>query len=207
MFTGLVEAVGRVDGVVGDAEGSRISIEVAFAPELSPGQSIAVDGACLTVTRVQASSFQVTAVPATLERTVAGRYKRGTLVNLERALQVGARLDGHLVQGHVDGLGTYLGQVEGVEGRRLRFRLPEAVARVTIPQGSVTLSGISLTVAALESDVCTVAVIPHTWEHTNLSSLSSGESVNVEGDLIGKYVLKAQAPWVTGAGGSPSSGP
>ncbi|NNF28678.1 MAG: riboflavin synthase [Gemmatimonadetes bacterium] len=205
MFTGLVEAVGRVEGVDRAAGGLKISITAPFADELSLGQSIAVDGACLTVSGAQETMFEVTAVPATLERTVAGRYESGTAVNLERALRVGARLDGHLVQGHVDGLGTYLGGDKGTEDRRLRFRLPDAVARVTIPQGSITLSGISLTVAALDDpDVCTVAVIPHTWDHTNLSRLSPGDPVNVEGDLIGKYVLKAQSPWLTGGGGSPS---
>ena len=208
MFTGLVEAVGRVDRVSEGSGGRTIAIAAPFVDELSVGQSIAVDGACLTVTGLDGPRFEVTAVPATLERTVAGRYGEGTPVNLERALRVGARLDGHLVQGHVDGLATYLGQAEGIDGRRLRFRLPEAVARVTIPQGSITLSGISLTVAAIEEpSVCTVAIIPHTWEQTNLSSLSPGDAVNVEGDLIGKYVLKAQAPWEAAAGGSRSDAP
>ena len=208
MFTGLIEAVGRVDRVTETADGRAFDIVAPFTDDLSLGQSIAVDGACLTVTGLQDGRFQVTAVPATLERTIAGRYQPGTLVNVERALEVGARLDGHWVQGHVDGQAVYLGQVEDGTGRRLRFRLPEAVSRVTIPQGSVTLSGISLTVAALEEpDVCTVAIIPHTWDHTNLSTLSPGDAVNVEGDLIGKYVLKAQSPWGAAVGGSASRAP
>ncbi|MGI9626640.1 MAG: riboflavin synthase [Longimicrobiales bacterium] len=194
MFTGLVEAVGRVAHINEGEEGRTFHITAPFLSELELGQSVAIDGACLTVTSIGASSFAVTAVAATLQRTVAGSYEPGTAVNLERAITVGDRLDGHLVQGHVDGLAEYLGAESGEGGRILRFQLPPSVATVTIPQGSVTLSGISLTVSRISPQgICEVAIIPHTWDHTNLSGLQSGAGVNVEGDVIGKYVAKLVA--------------
>ena len=197
MFTGLIEAVGRVTAVATlDAGARKIEIEAPFTRELTEGQSVSLDGACLTVTEAGPRVFSVTAVPTTLEKTVAGTYGEGTLVNLERALRLGDRLDGHLVQGHVDGIGEFLGGTDDQGGRVLRFRLPSDVAGVTIPQGSVTLSGISLTVSLIpEPGICEVAIIPHTWENTNLRQLTPGDGVNVEGDLIGKYVRRALGPW------------
>ena len=196
VFTGLIEAVGRIAAVEEEGGARTFAVEAPFADELVVGQSVAIDGACLTVTERNAGTFRVTAVTTTLEKTVAGRYAVGSAVNLERALRLGDRLDGHMVQGHVDGLAEYLGQ-ESTPGRRiLSFRLPDEVARVTIPQGSITLSGISLTVASLpEASVCRVAIIPHTWSHTNLSTLELGDPVNVEGDLIGRYVRRAMGAW------------
>ena len=206
MFTGLIEAVGRIVNIQEVTGGRSFEIEAPFTTELTTGQSVAVDGACLTVTNSTSARFSVTAVGATLERTIAAEYALGGYVNLERALRVGERLDGHLVQGHVDGVAEFLGLEESSDSRALSFSLPEAVSRVTIPRGSVTLSGISLTVAGLsEAGICEVAIIPHTWEHTNLRELVPGDRVNVEGDLIGKYVERTLSSRSVRAGGTPGA--
>lgn len=191
MFTGIIECVGKVVTVAGEESGRTLAIAAPFAGELVAGQSVAVDGACLTVRALGDGTFTVQAGASTLERTVAARYDAGAAVNLERALKVGGRLDGHLVQGHVDGLATLLEARTLGETRFLDFALPAGVFAATIPHGSISLNGISLTVNALRGDArCEVAVIPHTWEHTNLSALEPGDPVNVEADLIGRYVRR-----------------
>ena len=198
VFTGIVETVGAIAEVEERTAGRRLRIASSFAAELSEGQSVAVDGACLTATDVQGGTFAVHAGSSTLDRTTAGAYRRGSAVNLERAARLGRRLDGHLVQGHVDGLATLRRRSLDGETRFLDFHLPEAVFRTTILHGSITLNGVSLTVNRLhEPDVCQVAIIPYTWQHTNLSAVSPGDAVNVEADLIGKYVarmMRADAP-------------
>jgi riboflavin synthase len=167
----------------------RIEAPASFLEGVRPGDSIAVDGACLTPVRVEDGAFQVEAIGTTLGRTVVGGYESGSRVNLERAMQMGARLDGHLVQGHVDGVGQLLTVVAEGDFHRLRFQIPSEVHRGTLLHGSITLNGVSLTVNALEpEDRIEVGIIPHTWTHTNLSHLAPGDPVNVEGDLIGKYV-------------------
>jgi riboflavin synthase len=191
MFTGIIEAVGTVVEVTPQDAVRMLRIEVppTFLEGVTPGASIAVDGACLTPIRLGDHHFTVEVIGTTLSRTIAGDYAPGTRVNLERALALGARLDGHLVQGHVDGIGC-LSQVDA-EGDfwRMRFQVPREVWVLTLLHGSITLNGVSLTVNALPEDgVVEVGIIPHTWQHTNLSRLSAGDSVNVEGDLIGKYV-------------------
>jgi riboflavin synthase len=159
--------------------------------DLQPGASVCLDGACHTVVEVLEGGFTVNSVGTTLSRTVAGDYTDGSPVNLERALAMGTRLDGHLVQGHIDGVGDLIGAEHQGEYRLLDFRIPSDVASGTILHGSITLNGVSLTVNAISDDhICQVAVIPFTWEHTNLSMLEPGARVNVEGDLIGKYVRK-----------------
>ena len=155
---------------------------------------MAVDGTCLTVAALEAATFSVDVVPATLARTTAGGYQAGTPVNLERALRLGDRLGGHLVQGHVDGVGSLVTRTDPApdEGARLlTFRIPFEVARATILHGSITLNGVSLTVSELPGpDLVRIAIVPFTWEHTNLAALAPGAPVNVEADLIGKYVGK-----------------
>ena len=191
MFTGIVEAVGEVRRVRKAAFGAELAFSAPFARELAPGQSIAVDGACLTAAAVGEDGFTVHAGSSTLERTVAGRYREGSLVNLERAVRMGARVDGHWVQGHVDGTGALLGIEERGETRLLDFELPREVFHATILHGSVAIHGISLTVHALAAPArCQVAIIPYTWAHTNLSTLVPGDPVNVEADLIGKHVRR-----------------
>jgi len=203
MFTGIVETVGRVDSVQELDRLRRIRI-VATAELLegvSPGDSVAVDGACLTPVEVEPEAFWVEAVGTTLSRTVAGGYQAGTRVNLERAMRLGGRLDGHLVQGHVDGLGRLASRRESGGFRLLEFEIPEDVHRLTLLHGSIALNGVSLTVNRLSEDLrIEVAIIPHTWEHTNFQDLSIGAAVNVEGDLIGKYVGKLLR---TGQAGAP----
>lgn len=191
MFTGIVEAVGEVVSVERRKSGRTLVVAAPFAKEVADGQSVAVDGACLTATAADDRTFAVEVGASTLERTVAGGYAPGSQVNLERSVRLGDRLDGHLVQGHVDGLGIYLGGSTTGETRFLDFEIPPDVFSTTILYGSIALNGISLTVNRLRSEaVCQVAVIPFTWKHTNLFSLAPGDSVNVECDLVGKYVRR-----------------
>ncbi len=197
MFTGIVERVGTVVGVEEGSSTRRLSVEVApgFLEGFLPGASVAVDGACLTPVEVEAGRFTVEVIGTTLSRTVAGGYVTGSRVNLERALPLGGRLDGHIMQGHVDGLGELMSVREEGEFWRLRFRVPPEVWRQTLLHGSIALNGVSLTVNALEAgEVVEVGIIPHTWTHTNLSLLGPGDPVNVEGDLIGKYVARLLHP-------------
>jgi len=199
VFTGIVEAVGRVESVE-DEDGLR-RIRIAspeLAPHLNSGASISVDGACLTVEDGHGGSFGASIVTTTMVRTLAGRYVVGSPVNLERAARLGDRLDGHIVQGHVDGIGQVLQITKQGGTRLLDVTLPEEVARGTILHGSLTLNGVSLTVNDLRNSTCQVAIIPHTWQHTNLSALEPGDLVNVEGDLIGKYVGRIVAPHLKG---------
>ena len=192
MFSGIVEEVGTVRATR-EMDGAReLEIDAPVVVEdLEPGASVALDGACHTVVEVLAAGFTVNSVGTTLSRTVAAAYSEGSRVNLERAVAVGTRLDGHLVQGHVDAVGELIGLEEKGEYRLLDFRIPADVASQTILHGSISINGVSLTVNTLSDDhICQVAVIPYTWEHTNLRMLEPGGRVNVEGDLIGKYVRR-----------------
>ncbi len=192
MFTGIVEEAGRVEAVRTGVGGGRLQVAASFAARLAPGQSVAVDGACLTVRARDDETFSADLSAATLERTIAARYVRGALVNLERAATIGDRLDGHLVQGHVDAQARLETARQQGNTRFLEFRLPPDALADMVPRGSVALNGVSLTVNRLgESDLCEVAVVPRTWEHTNLSALRPGDAVNLETDLIGKYVRRA----------------
>lgn len=190
MFTGIVEAMGRVVRTRDLETTLRFDIEVpAFAGALAPGDSVAVDGACLTAVAVEAAVFSVDVIGTTLQRTIAGRYATGTQVNVERAMSMGARLDGHLVQGHVDGVGELQRVVRDGEYWLMDFRIPEDVFATTILHGSIALNGVSLTVSDMPGDgVVQIGIIPYTWENTNLGGMSPGDPVNVEADLIGKYV-------------------
>lgn len=191
MFTGIVEEVGTVVRVA-PKEGLRhirIEVPAPFLKGVRPGDSISVDGACLTPVTVDGDHFDVELVTSTLSRTVAGGYAEGVRVNLEKALRLGDRLDGHLVQGHVDGIGRVVQLRDEGETRIARLCVPTEVHRSTIPRGSITLNGVSLTVSELlDDDLIEVTLIPHTRSHTNLGEFEVGTSVNVEGDLIGKYV-------------------
>jgi riboflavin synthase len=190
LFTGIVEEVGTVAAVEPAGNGVALTIQAARVLDgLRLGDSVSIDGACLTVTSIHETGFTVDAVRTTLERTSVGTFAAGRRVNLERALAFGARLGGHLVQGHVDGVGEVRGVRRDGELTLIDFTLPEEVRGVTVLHGSITLNGISLTVNALpEPDVCQVSIIPFTREHTAVGDLRPGDPVNVEGDLIGKYV-------------------
>lgn len=190
MFTGIVEDVGVVRSLLPEGEGIRMRIEATTAREgLALGDSVAVDGVCLTAVELGDGSFDVQAIGTTLGRTTLGGYGEGRRVNLERALALGARLGGHLVQGHVDGVGRVVRMERRSEKVLIDFTLPSGVAEVTVLHGSLTLNGVSLTVNALpEAGVAQVSIIPFTWDHTALSDLQPGDGVNLEGDMIGKYV-------------------
>lgn len=190
MFTGIVEEVGEIAAVeeLGDGRAFRIRARVVL-DGLKLGDSVAVDGVCLTVTERSGEDFSVQSVGTTLERTTLGGFAVGRRVNLERALAFGDRLGGHLVQGHVDGVGEVLRVVPREELVLIDVRMPELVAAVTVLHGSITVNGISLTVNALPApDVCQLSIIPFTWSHTALPDVRVGDAVNLEGDMIGKYV-------------------
>jgi riboflavin synthase len=191
MFTGIVEALGTVVEVEDGDRLRRIQVETPddFLQGARTGDSIAVDGACLTALEPDGGAFRAEVIRSTLVRSVAAGYRPGSRVNLERALAMGDRLEGHIVQGHVDGIGHLIRILEEGETRLMEVRVPRAVHAATILHGSIALNGVSLTVNALrEPDLLEVALIPHTWTRTNLSLLSPGDRLNVEGDLIGKYV-------------------
>lgn len=191
MFTGIVERTGTIVGAEERETTRRVTIRCGadFAGELDLGDSVAVDGACFTVVACREDVFEVDVIGTSLARTVAAGYAAGGVVNLERALQMGGRLDGHLVQGHVDGTGQLRYLEKDGEFWRMEVRIPSDIARQTVERGSITINGVSLTVADLpEPDVCGIGLVPFTYEHTNLGLLRPGDPVNVEGDLIGKYV-------------------
>lgn len=190
MFTGIVEEVGTIERVEDVGNGRVFRIACRAVPEgMAPGDSVAVDGACLTVTAFDAEGFAVEAVETTLGRTTFGGFEAGRRVNLERAVALGARLGGHLVQGHVDGLGTVTRVEDGGEHLLIDFTMPDDVAAVTVLHGSITVNGISLTVNDLPAPgTCQVSIIPYTREHTTVREWAPGDAVNLEGDTIGKYV-------------------
>lgn len=190
MFTGIIEEVGRIGAVEPVGDGVVLTVRApAIAPALVLGESVAIDGVCQTVIERTADTFRVQAVGTTLGRTTFGAMRPGRRVNLERALPLGGRLGGHLVQGHVDGVGQVVAIEPHGEATLIDVRIPAEVAAVTVLHGSITLNGVSLTVNALpEPGTAQVSIIPFTWSHTTLADLQSGDGVNMEADLIGKYV-------------------
>lgn len=190
VFTGIIEEVGSVTALREEGNGVVFTLSArSVLKGLELGESVAVDGVCLTVTSRSDAEFTVQAVATTLGRTTLGEYRVGRRVNLERALTLGARLGGHLVQGHVDGVGQVLSLRRRGELVLIDFTLPPEVAEVTVLHGSIALNGVSLTVNELPAaEVAQVSIIPHTWEHTALADLCEGDAVNLEGDLIGRYV-------------------
>jgi riboflavin synthase len=184
VFTGIVEALGTVVA----REGGRLRIACPYSAELARGESVAVHGVCLTVEAADGETFGVTAVPATLERTTLGRLGPGARVNLERALRADGRWGGHIVQGHVDGVGTVLERRPDPPGWRLCLAAPEEVLRFLVPRGAVAVDGVSLTVAGCDRRAFEVALIPHTAAVTTLGRLQAGDAVNLEADILAKYV-------------------
>jgi riboflavin synthase len=193
MFTGIVEEVGRVASIEQHGENRRITVAAENAPkELKSGHSVAVSGVCLTALGIKPGSFCADLAPETWALTSFSRIHEGALVNLELPMKADGRFGGHIVQGHVDGVGKLIGldRIADSENFWLRVELPNEVAKYTVYKGSVCIEGISLTVARLEGRICTIAIIPHTVELTNLNSLKPGDPVNLEADLIAKYVEK-----------------
>jgi riboflavin synthase len=193
MFTGIIEEVGRISRIEQRGENRRITIAAENTPkELKTGDSVAVSGVCLTAVDIKPGSFCADLAPETWERTSFSRIHEGALVNLELPMKADGRFGGHIVQGHVDGVGELIAleRIADSENWWLSIELPDDVEKYTVYKGSVCIEGISLTVAKLEGGVCTVAIIPHTVEMTNLNSLKLGDPVNLEADLIAKYVEK-----------------
>jgi riboflavin synthase len=188
MFTGIVTAVGTVKQV--DREGERLSFTIeAPYPDLGTGESISVSGACLTVVECGRDWFRVEAVATTRDRTRFGDIREGDRVNLERALVVGERFGGHVVQGHVDGVGVVRGVSTREDALLVDIEVPEAIAELSVPVGSITVDGVSMTVNAVpERGVVQISVIPYTRDHTTLGALQPGDRVHLEADIIGKYV-------------------
>lgn len=188
MFTGIVEAVGKVIDIRKDGTNINIELSCPFISELKIDQSVAHSGCCLTVVEVKQDSYVVNAIEETLKKTNLGSWQKGTIVNLERCMIMNGRLDGHIVQGHVD----ETGKVESIENLDGSFLITISYDGefVTVPQGSITVNGISLTVAKSEKKRFAVAIIPYTWENTNLKYLLAGSLVNLEFDIIGKYVTR-----------------
>jgi riboflavin synthase len=191
VFTGLIDDLGRVASVERSAEGARLRIEASFAPELREGDSVAVNGVCLTATDVDLGSFSSEAMNETLARTSLGGLEDGARVNLELPLRAGDRLGGHVVQGHVDGVGTIAALADDGFAVRVRVEAPERVLRYVVEKGSIAVDGVSLTVAEFDEGSFTVSLIPETLERTNLGSVAPGERVNLEVDVLAKYVEKA----------------
>jgi riboflavin synthase len=191
MFTGLVEGMGEIAGLTPLAEGLRITVQPSFpAAELTLGESVALNGACLTVVALNppAASFEVS--PETLDRTTFLLKKVGDRVNLERSLRLGDRLGGHLVTGHVDGVGVLRERRQGPDHFQLKIEMPPALSRFVIEKGSIAVDGVSLTVNSCQGNAFSVNIIPFTARKTTLAALKVGDRVNLETDLIGKYVAR-----------------
>lgn len=194
MFSGLVGDVGRVESVESDGDGARLRIATSLGAEISLGDSVAVDGVCLTATGVDADGFETEAMNQTLSVTSLGALAGGDRVNLELAMKASDRLGGHIVQGHVDGVGEVLAVAEDGFARRVRVALGPALARYVVEKGSITLSGVSLTVAAVGEDWAEVSLIPETLERTSLGDVEPGDKLNVECDIVAKYVERIMGP-------------
>jgi riboflavin synthase len=196
MFTGIVEEVGKIAKIEQRGENRRITISAQNTPkELHTGHSVAVSGVCLTALDIKPKSFCADLAPETWVRTSFSRIHEGALVNLELPMKADGRFGGHIVQGHVDGVGKLVNfeRIADSENWWLHIEIPTELEKYTVFKGSISIEGISLTVAKLEGNRCTIAIIPHTVEMTNLGSLKSGDPVNLEADLIAKYVEKMMA--------------
>lgn len=190
MFTGLIESMGEVTEVKPTPSGFRLRFTTALARELAPGDSLAVDGVCLTVVSADADGVHTDISPETARVTALGARRRGTLVNLERPLRADARLGGHFVQGHVDATATVHEIRNEGDFFWVTFKFPSLLAPYIVRKGSIAVNGISLTVAGVDDQHFDVQVIPYTWEHTNLHVMKAGELINVECDILGKYVVR-----------------
>ncbi len=190
MFTGIIESIGEIKELIGEGENLHITVKNNLTDELKIDQSVSHNGVCLTVVEIMNDSYVVTAIKETLDKTNLKNLKLGSKVNLERAMKLGDRLDGHLVQGHVDEVGNCL-SIENMDGSWLfTFTYNEASRNITIEKGSITINGVSLTVVNSKKNEFSVAIIPYTYEHTNFINIELGDKVNLEFDLIGKYLSR-----------------
>ncbi len=195
MFTGLIEDVGSVQSIERTADGARLRITSRLADELALGDSIAVNGCCLTATAVSDGTFETEAMNQTLQVTALNSIEENSRLNLELAMRADDRLGGHIVQGHVDGVGTVASVEDDGFARRVRVELPQELLRYVVDKGSITLSGVSLTVAKLGDSWAEVSLIPETLERTNLGEAAPGDRINVECDVVAKYVERLVAPF------------
>lgn len=202
MFTGIITHTAVITRI--KHSGSNLDIwmqaEAAFVAQLRVDQSVAHNGVCLTVAEINHNQYRVTAVAETLQKTTLGNWQKGQVINLELALRVGDRLDGHFVQGHVDGVGT-LHTITPQEGSfLLKFKIPEQFAPLLIEKGSICINGVSLTCFDVGDKHFSVAIIPYTWQHTSFHNLKEGDTVNLEFDVLGKYFQRWQQTGVKGMG-------
>jgi len=198
VFTGIVEGTGSVAGlaVAGDGSGARLEVEAPWlAGDLRPGESVAVNGCCLTVAEATAAGFAADLVAETLRRTALGGLAAGARVNLERPLALGGRLGGHLVQGHVDGVARVIDRTPVGDGEEVRIELPAELQRYLVEKGSIAVDGVSLTVAGVGTGWFAVALVPHTLKVTALGDRRPGDLVQLEVDVVAKYVERLVAPW------------
>ena len=191
MFTGLIEAVGEITEVKSTAGGFRVRLSTSLAPQLGLGESLAVNGVCLTVVAVDHYGVHADISPETARITTLGTLKRGAVVNLERPLRADSRLGGHFVQGHVDAMGTLEELRDDTDSFWVTIKYPASLAPFIVRKGSIAVNGISLTVAGVDDRHFDVQIIPFTWTHTNLQSSRPGDAVNLECDILGKYVARA----------------
>jgi riboflavin synthase len=195
VFTGLIQDVGKIEALETSSDGAKLRIATTLGPEIGLGDSVAVNGVCLTASAANADGFDTEAMNQTLAVTALAGVEVGAAVNLELAMRASDRLGGHIVQGHVDGVGTVVSTTEDGFARRLRVELPPQLLRYVIDKGSITLGGVSLTVAGLGESWVEVSLIPETLERTNLGRLEPGGRVNVECDIVAKYVVRLVAPF------------
>lgn len=190
MFTGIIENIGEVKAVENEGANRTFTLHCPFTSELKVDQSVAHNGVCLTVTSITGDLYQVTAIDETLQKSNLGQWQSGTWVNLERSMLMNARLDGHIVQGHVDQIATCTSKEEKDGSWIFSFEYTPQKGHVTVEKGSICINGVSLTVFNSKENAFSVAIIPYTFEHTNFKNLQPGEQVNLEFDIIGKYVQR-----------------
>lgn len=193
MFTGIIENLGKIEKIVKEKDNLHLTVSSVFTDELKIDQSVAHNGVCLTVIAIDKEEYTVTAIKETLLKTTVGDLKIGDAVNLERGMKMGDRLDGHIVQGHVDETGTCIDIVEDNGSTIFTFEYASIMGNITIEKGSITINGVSLTVINSHATKFSVAIIPFTLEHTTFGQLKVGSKVNLEFDVIGKYVSKLQS--------------
>jgi riboflavin synthase len=190
MFTGIIETLGTIQELKKEKDNIHITIDAAITTELKIDQSVAHNGICLTVVAIKDNSYTVTAIDETIKKTNLAEWKEGDLVNLERAMKLGDRLDGHIVQGHVDQTGTCIAIQETNGSWLYTFEYDDKLNNITIEKGSITVNGVSLTVVNSQKNQFSVAIIPYTHEHTNFKDFKVGSKINLEFDVIGKYVSR-----------------
>jgi len=192
MFTGIIETVATITDIAHEGTNVHFTIESPIAAELKVDQSVAHNGVCLTVVAISGTQYKVTAVAETLAKTTLGSWQKGYKINIERALKLGDRLDGHFVQGHVDTTGTCI-EKQTLDGSWLyRFSFPSQYARLVIEKGSICINGVSLTAFNAGKNELTVTIIPYTHTHTNFNTIEEGSDVNLEFDVLGKYLLRSK---------------